>query len=768
MATITGSADNDALYGTTQADNVRGLAGDDYLSGGAGRDSLYGGAGNDRLYGGSHQDHYDGGVGFDLVDFIDNAHPVAVDANLATRLATYIGHNWPAETMIAIEGLVGGNLGDKLYGDGGDNYLEGRTGGDTISGGGGNDEIIGGYGIDSLAGDAGNDTLLGGETWDNGPSGDILDGGTGFDLVSYVDTTSDLTIDLASGSAGWTRPREGSAPDRLIGIEAITGGSGRDRIGGNAAANSLVGGSGADTLIGGAGNDTLVGGDGDDSLWGGAGNDVLDGGDGIDIAIYRENTGPVRIDMGAKTASFPGTNWRAEYLYGIEGAETGSGNDTLAGNHDDNLLIAGGGRDSLLGGYGADTLDAGAGIDTVNGGAGFDTASFASVTAAMTANLATGRSWATANSGTQDILIAIEAATGGSGNDHLIGSAASNRLEGGAGADSLDGSAGTDTLVGGPGQDTLRGGADNDILVVDPSNGRDLVHGDSLVNDGMDTLDGSGGTDTLVVLETDYLDPDYGESFSYYVAAAVNLTAGTLRTSYASSEDRLVSIENVTTADGDDTITGSAAANLIRAGDGANIVAGGGGDDTIHGGSATWQGDGVSAASGDRIDGGAGDDLIYGNGATDLFFYGVGWGSSPGQDTLAGGAGDDTLYSARAHVEMTGGSGADDFHLTDEIVGDSYRGEGSSYYPSMTIRDFSAVDGDRIHFAMVESAARVRFVGEAEGEDLALFDAGYTVEGTGTVVRVRTGDEDSWLGEYIEITLEGYAGGLTADDLMFA
>lgn len=767
MATITGTAADDSLVGTAADDVICGLAGNDTLHGGAGRDTLNGGAGDDALYGGGHRDHFDGGAGFDLFFVSD---PVAVNANLATGLVTYIGQSWPAETMVSIEGLVGGAFADVLTGNAGDNHLEGRAGDDTLVGGGGDDTLLGGQGGDSLSGGAGDDSLVGAESWDPGPSGDTLDGGGGFDVTSYAPFTDDLDIDLAAGTARRAGADADAAYDRLTGIEGVTGGSGDDLVTGSGGANYLAGGAGDDTLIGGGGRDTLAGGDGNDLLWGGGGNDVLDGGAGFDIAVYRENTGPVRIDLGIRTASFPGTGWQSEYLAAIEGAETGSGDDTLVGDWADNAFTAGAGRDRLLGGAGNDTLDGGAGVDTIDGGADFDTASFASIAAATTVNLATGRSWATANPGPKDILRSIEAAIGGSGDDRLIGTAEANRLDGGAGDDTIEAGAGWDTLVGGLGDDNLRGGAGWDEFVVDPADGRSHVVGDALVDDGTDVFDGGAGFDTLIVRRAGFVDPslpDWYGGFSYYVSAAINLSTGLFKLSHAATTDLLFAIENVTTADGDDTIVGSAAANRIDAGDGANRVWAGAGDDTILGGSATWKDEGISSATGDMLDGGAGNDAIYGNGAHDQFYYGIGWGVSPGTDTLVGGSGDDSLYSSSANVEMSGGTGADDFYLTDEPVYYDYRGDGIALYPAMTITDFSTDEGDRIFFALVESGADVAFVGEAAGADLALHEAGYAREGDDTVVRIRMDQTDNPPGEFAVITLDDYAGPLTADDLLF-
>jgi serralysin len=68
----------------------------------------------------------------------------------------------------------------------------------------------------------------------------------------------------------------------------------------------------------------------------------------------------------------------------------------------------------------------------------------------------------------------IENATGGTGNDVMIGNSLTNVLKGGAGNDSIKGAAGNDFLYGeigqdkldgGPGQDYLGGGLDNDTFV---------------------------------------------------------------------------------------------------------------------------------------------------------------------------------------------------------------------------------------------------------------------------------------------------------------
>ena len=81
--------------------------------------------------------------------------------------------------------------------------------------------------------------------------------------------------------------------------------------------------------------------------------------------------------------------------------------------------------------------------------------------------------------------VVIENATGGSGNDVLIGNSAVNQLKGNDGSDTLLGRGGNDTLHGGNGNDVLNGGAGNDQLVG--GKGNDLY---IFTDAGTDTIAG--------------------------------------------------------------------------------------------------------------------------------------------------------------------------------------------------------------------------------------------------------------------------------------
>lgn len=115
----------------------------------------------------------------------------------------------------------------------------------------------------------------------------IWDGG-GTDTIDLSAFSRACTLDLTPGAysslAFDNLAMIGSNLGIAFGatIENAVGGSGADRINGNAVGNQLVGGAGDDTLLGNGGNDILIGGGGRDVLTGGADNDILNGGLGMD------------------------------------------------------------------------------------------------------------------------------------------------------------------------------------------------------------------------------------------------------------------------------------------------------------------------------------------------------------------------------------------------------------------------------------------------------------------------------------------------------
>jgi serralysin len=149
----------------------------------------------------------------------------------------------------------------------------------------------------------------------------------------------------------------------------------------------------------------------------------------------------------------------------------------------------------------------------------------------------------------------IENATGGGGNDVIIGNGVDNILLGNAGNDSIEGRVGNDTINGGLGADSMVGGVGNDFYFVD--NGGDLVA--ELVGEGTDT-----------------------------VSSSISYTLG-------DNVDNLILTDSATNG------TGNALDNVITGNALANVLSGGAGNDRLIGG------DGV-----DSLIGGAGNDIFVG------------------------------------------------------------------------------------------------------------------------------------------------------------
>lgn len=214
ILTQTGSAAADIIHGVHPTDKMWGGAGNDALLGDAGNDELHGEDGNDAIYAGNGDDIAFGGAGRDII----YGEAAAIQ---------WIGNDF----------LYGGDGDDTIYGERGS--LEA----------GGTDHLFGENGDDMLAGDGGDDWLMG------GAGNDTLNGATGFDIASYADATSGVSVNLAIALAQDT---SGAGIDTLLGLEGLTGSAFDDVLTGDHGDNVLDGGAGSDVLIGGGGVDTGV------------------------------------------------------------------------------------------------------------------------------------------------------------------------------------------------------------------------------------------------------------------------------------------------------------------------------------------------------------------------------------------------------------------------------------------------------------------------------------------------------------------------------
>ncbi len=216
------------------------------------------------------------------------------------------------------------------------------------------------------------------------------------------------------------------------------------------------------------------------------------------------------VFMGAGNDSFvnKGTHNGSVYL--------GSGNDKFTGGNVNEKVYDEAGKDSYKLGGGDDSFyalvfannkDTSDGFtDTIDGGAGLrdiyeangasesvvvnlGSVKYTDILSGVIAakNLAIG-----VNTG-KDVLKNIEGASGGFGDDLLIGSKLANVLLGNHGNDTIYGGAGNDSIDGGAGDDAIFGDAGADVIFAGYANGVDVIYYRSL----SDSTAAAGGRDVI-------------------------------------------------------------------------------------------------------------------------------------------------------------------------------------------------------------------------------------------------------------------------------
>jgi Ca2+-binding RTX toxin-like protein len=205
---IFGEDDNDSILDGPGNDYVYGGPGDDFVNwnfvDGAGDDNLDGGAGVDKIRGGGGYDHIHGGPDNDVLADAEVQHGGSgndglcagvIDPSCTESLSPVVlygeGGNDGMEGGSGPDVLRGGDGGDVMYGFGGDDtIIADGTGSDYLLGGNGDDHLI----VQAeatgewkrLIGGNGNDTLVG------GPDHDALDCGFGVDSADGQGSSQDV------------------------------------------------------------------------------------------------------------------------------------------------------------------------------------------------------------------------------------------------------------------------------------------------------------------------------------------------------------------------------------------------------------------------------------------------------------------------------------------------------------------------------------------------------------------------------------------------
>jgi Ca2+-binding RTX toxin-like protein len=653
------------------------------------------GGGYKEVFGGSFQYNGDGDlIGGTLTSYAEIENGVTlVTVTGSVPAMTFLAWFEAGDEAAALNHLLAG--ADSITGSNLGDYLFGLGGNDAINGNGGNDSLYGGFGLDTLNGGAGNDYLDGG----NDASADVMNGGIGDDvfIVQYAgDKANELAGEGYDRVYAWTGYQIGSNVEMLTLMETAPLGYGNDgdnTIIGNNAANELRGYGGADTLDGMLGNDILDGGLGADTLKGGGGDDtyIFDsvGDKAIDLAagvfgggvdhIMSSVTANLALALGVENLTLTGAL-----------AINGLGSDIaniITGNTAANTLTGGAGNDTLNGMGGADIIDGGIGADAMSGGYGADIFTVDDIgdTVTETADPDIDKVNAsisfTLGANVENLTLTGSNAIDGTGNGlaNLIeGNEAINVLTGGAGNDQLKSFGGNDRLDGGLGNDTMTGGWGDDAYAVDS------------LTDVVTEVAGQG-TD-LVEASLTYTLAKEVENLTLVGALAIDGTGNTLANLIKGNG----AANKLSGGSGADTLQGFGGADVLDGGAGIDTMTGGLGDDVyivneVNEVLTELAGEGrdeVEAALtwtlGDNFEdltlltgalngtGNSAGNIIAGNTSANQLF------GMDGADSLFGGLGNDLLDGGTAGDDMHGGAG-NDIYFVDSLgdVVDEAAGQGT-------------------------------------------------------------------------------------------
>ena len=712
-----------AVRGSIFADSLTGSSGNDTFDGFGGNDAILGNGGTDLLI--LHATQAQASTSRNLDGSWNIATPSGTvrfsginavqfeDATLPLAIAGTSGNDTirPGTSSAGVSGTVN-DLGDAIFGGGGNDQLQGGAGNDTLQGGSGNDSFFGSLGSDSIAGlggldridysslsgnitisytgssgtvgksiggsdtvsgnftrfitGAGNDTITAGTPsdtarfhfYDAGFGTNSISGGSNaLNVVDFGFASAAVTINLASGSATGT-----GITDTLGGVRSVQLSRFNDTVIGSASGE----------------NDFLVFSTGSHSITGGGGNNNR-------LAYFSEASGIT-------------ANLATGIIVHGGGTDTVSNIQRLGTTYSD---------DSVTGSSGADVFYLLRGADTVIGNGGVDRVAFDGYYSAIgfgsfgvNVNLTAGT--ATNTFGEAVSLTGIRNLEGSFANDTLVGTnvlssaaglpgypSSGTTFFGTTGSDSIDGGltfasiAANYTTYTGPltasftdwNHGTVNKGANGtDTLVrvnqFTASNGADSLSGTQVSAPGGTysytlNLAGAAGNDTIDGFGLTQNRADYAGATA---AATIDLGAGTALDGQGGT-DRLIGIVRVRGSNFNDSITGSGFNDIIEVQAGGNhTIDGAGGlnalrysgleDVTIDLGS-------VAAPSG----GGHVGSLHKSGGAVDSITRFTGGTGGDGNDTITGTPDADTIAGGAGNNRLDGLGGSNTLSYSTNFYG---------------------------------------------------------------------------------------------------
>ncbi|MBD2449019.1 DUF4347 domain-containing protein [Nostoc sp. FACHB-152] len=757
---------DDSITTTTGADIIVGGIGSDVITAADGNNILLGDngtisiaanglslidttapevGGNDVISTGTNNDVVLAGSGNDTVTAGDGQNLVIGDNGTATYAAGVL------QRLETTDPTLGGN--DSITTGEGEDIVLAGVGSDTVTTNSANDIVLGDNGIVDYVGTDGNAADIdlitttnpnngGNDNISTGAGNDFVLAGTGADTVS-----SGSSNDLIFGDHGEVRGDISAnalplntASDPFTFTSLNTQNS---EGGGN---DSLVGDGGEDIILGGQGNDTITGNAGDDDIWGGHnvaggqdGDDILDGGAGND-AIAGDNAKILRkgnsISSRIRTLSngtIYDSNGNPLVTAASQANPTGvSEREIVLYDHSDTPLPQTSGNDSIAGGADDDVIFGQLGNDTIQGDG------------------STSINVSTTSQSVEDF--------GGVGTD---------------GDDYIEGNGGNDLIFGNLGQDDIIGDSSSLFGLINPSDrptGADIIFGGAgtqTARNHLGNLSSQGHA-----LDADTILGDNGIIYRL-VGTNGTATGNFITFTYDNYDPNLKIIPRaVRWLDYTPGDNGTGDRGF------ADIISGEGGDDQIHGMTGNdvlfgnGQDDDLFGEDGaDRLYGGAGEDGIVGdngmirtsrNGSTETLyglttpnlqvtlsasnevgaveyitgrltkaFVSIAW-TQGGNDVIYGGLGDDFIHGGAGDDAISGAEALAAFYNADPVTNLNPLGYNATTRKLAAYNannPYAKINGFLLNFEATDSAG----VKIEDGKDRIFGDLGndWLVGGTG-------------------------------------